>query len=186
MTTYKEIKCQRCGSTTQIFSNPAPTVDIIIEIEGRIVLIERKNPPIGWALPGGFVDYGEAIEHAAVREAKEETGLDIELICMLGCYSDPRRDARGHTISSVFVARANGEPLAGDDAATAQLFDPNNIAVKVVFDHDEILKDYTQYLNGKRTACMIQHNNFNSFDKEKLLETLDGDEELMQNGIRYH
>lgn len=166
MTTYKQVKCSKCGEINQIFSNPAPTVDIIIEVDGKIVLIERQNPPHGWAFPGGFVDYGESLEHAAIREAKEETGLDVELICLLGCYSDPKRDARGHTISSVFVAKANGAPLAGDDALKAQLFDPNNIHVKVVFDHNLMLNDYLQYRKGKRTACMLSTNEIKANDKD--------------------
>src|SRR5512143_4149268 len=104
------------------YRNPFPTVDIIIELrrpDGRpgIVMIKRKNPPPGWALPGGFVDYGESLEHAAVREAKEETTLDVELVRQLHTYSDPSRDKRFHPISTVFVASADGLPVAGDDAA---------------------------------------------------------------------
>src|SRR6187399_3003309 len=99
--------------------NPLLTVDIIIEIDGKIVLIERKNPPHGWALPGGFIDYGESAEDAAVREAKEETRLDVELIEQFHVYSDPARDPRQHTISTVFIARAEGKPEGGDDAKRA-------------------------------------------------------------------
>ncbi|MGD8353380.1 MAG: NUDIX hydrolase [Pseudomonadota bacterium] len=122
--------------------NPFPTVDIIIEVEGGIVLIERKNPPHGWAIPGGFVDYGETVEDAAVREAKEETGLDVTLNRLLGVYSDPARDPRSHTISTVFVAAAAGKPVADDDAADAGVFNENTLPGNIAFDHREILADY--------------------------------------------
>lgn len=131
---------------------PFVTVDIIIEVEDRgIVLIERKNPPHGWALPGGFVDYGESLEKAAVREAKEETSLDVQLIEQLLTYSDPGRDPRHHTISTVFIAKASGEPKGADDARRAQIFDEQNLPSPIVFDHARILKDYFHYKKtGKR------------------------------------
>ena len=122
--------------------NPFPTVDIIIEVQGGIVLIERKNPPHGWAIPGGFVDYGEKVEDAAVREAKEETSLDVKLTRLLGVYSDPSRDPRSHTISTVYVATAAGLPVAADDAAYAGVFTENTLPENIVFDHREILGDY--------------------------------------------
>ena len=122
--------------------NPFPTVDIIIEVEGGIVLIERKNPPHGWAIPGGFVDYGETVEAAAVREAKEETGLVVQLTGLLGVYSDPSRDPRSHTISTVFVASAIGRPVADDDAADAGVFMEDTLPGDIAFDHREILRDY--------------------------------------------
>ena len=122
--------------------NPFPTVDIIIEVEGGIVLIERKNPPYGWAIPGGFVDYGETVEAAAVREAKEETGLVVRLTGLLGVYSDPSRDPRSHTISTVFVASAAGRPVADDDAADAGVFTEDTLPGDIAFDHREILEDY--------------------------------------------
>jgi ADP-ribose pyrophosphatase YjhB (NUDIX family) len=122
--------------------NPVPTVDIIIECKGRIVMIKRKNPPEGWALPGGFVDYGETLESAAVREAKEETGLEIALLRQFHTYSDPHRDPRQHTISTVYIAQASGEPLGGDDAEEAQLFSSERLPEPIVFDHKEILDDY--------------------------------------------
>lgn len=122
--------------------NPFPTVDIIIEVEGGIVLIERKNPPHGWAIPGGFVDYGETVEAAAVREAKEETGLDVELTALLGVYSDPSRDPRHHTISTVFVASATGQPVADDDAADAGVFTEDSLPADIAFDHRKILEHY--------------------------------------------
>jgi 8-oxo-dGTP diphosphatase len=125
---------------------PALTVDIIIELRDRpdvpIVLIRRKNPPHGWALPGGFVDVGEAVEHAAVREAEEETALRVTLKLLLGCYSDPARDPRGHTASVVYVAEAEGEPRAQDDAAGVAIFSPEALPAPLVFDHARILRDY--------------------------------------------
>ena len=125
---------------------PLVTVDIIIEVEDRgIVLIERKNPPHGWALPGGFVDYGENLERAAVREAKEETLLEVELIEQFYTYSDPRRDPRHHTVATVFIARASGDPRGADDAKRAELFTENNLPSQIVFDHAQILRDYFNY-----------------------------------------
>lgn len=127
--------------------NPIPTADIIIEItrqDGRegIILIERKNPPFGWALPGGFVDYGETLEQAAVREAKEETSLDISLKSQLHTYSDPGRDPRKHTISTVFIAAAKGKPIAQDDAQKIGIFTEEEITFSLAFDHSQILNDY--------------------------------------------
>lgn len=131
------------------YRNPTPTVDIIIELidkPGRpIVLIERLNPPYGWAIPGGFVDYGESVETAAIREAKEETSLDVQLVEQFYVYSDPKRDSRQHTISVVFIATAQGEPQAADDAKNLSLFEINQIPTSLCFDHDRILQDYSQY-----------------------------------------
>jgi 8-oxo-dGTP diphosphatase len=127
---------------TEKFRNPLPTVDIIIEVGGRIVLIERKNPPHGWALPGGFVDYGESLENAAIREAKEETSLEVALVEQFHSYSDPRRDSRHHTVSTVFIGTAQGEPQAADDAKEARLFNENHLPDVIVFDHRQILRDY--------------------------------------------
>ncbi len=128
------------------YRNPTPTVDIIIELADRphrpIILIERLNPPLGWAIPGGFVDYGESVETAAVREAQEEIGLQVELIEQFQVYSDPNRDPRQHTISIVFLATATGEPQAGDDAKNLGLFESWRIPTNLCFDHDKILKDY--------------------------------------------
>jgi len=127
------------------YRNPTPTVDIIIEVPGgKIVLIRRKNPPPGWALPGGFVDVGETLAAAARREAKEETDLDVELLELFHCYSDPRRDPRQHTISTVFLARAGGTPRAGDDAAGLGLYHPGELP-ELAFDHATILADYRAY-----------------------------------------
>jgi 8-oxo-dGTP diphosphatase len=125
---------------------PLTTVDTIIEIStGGIVLIERKNPPQGWALPGGFVDYGEALEVAAVREAKEETCLDVTLVEQFHTYSDPQRDPRHHTVSTVYVAIADGAPQGADDAIDAKVFLEDELPSPVVFDHSKILADYFWY-----------------------------------------
>jgi 8-oxo-dGTP diphosphatase len=134
--------------------NPAPTVDIIIEVEREdgppgIVLIERKNPPYGWALPGGFVEYGESLEDAAIREAREETSFQIELLSQLHTYSDPDRDPRGHTISTVYVARGRGSPKAQDDAKAIGIFTPEEIRFSLAFDHQKILADYFNWRKGK-------------------------------------
>jgi 8-oxo-dGTP diphosphatase len=127
-------------------SNPAPTVDVVISLPGdRVVLVRRRNPPRGWALPGGFVDQGEPLAVAAAREAREETGLEVELVEQFHAYSDPRRDPRRHTISTVFLARAAGEPRGGDDAAEARAF-PWTALPELVFDHAEILADARRYL----------------------------------------
>lgn len=150
------LTCPRCGGVVERYRNPFPTVDIIIEVDKRgngtdapngapgIVLIKRKNPPFGWALPGGFVDYGESLESAAVREAEEETSLRVNLRCQLGAYSDPGRDPRFHTISVVFVAGAVGEPKAADDAADVRVFDREDLPARMAFDHGRILQDYVR------------------------------------------
>jgi 8-oxo-dGTP diphosphatase len=124
---------------------PPVTVDIIIEMTDRddrpVVIIQRDAEPKGWALPGGFVNMGETVEAAAVREAREETGLDVELTELLGVYSEPGRDPRGHTISIVYIAQARGKPKGGDDAAVARLCDPHK-PPKLLFDHPKMLSDY--------------------------------------------
>lgn len=126
--------------------NPVPTVDIIIEFEKNgIILIERVNPPYGWALPGGYVDYGESLEAAAIREAKEETSLDIELIGQFHTYSDPKRDKRQHNISTVFIAKAGGVPKAASDARKIGVFSHHDLPKPLVFDHDRILQDYFSF-----------------------------------------
>ena len=122
--------------------SPKLTVDIIINIEGRIILIKRKNPPYGWALPGGFVDYGETVENAAIREAKEETSLDLKNLKQFHVYSEPNRDPRGHTISVVFTADGIGKPKAADDAKEIGLFSQNDLSKEIAFDHKKILGDY--------------------------------------------
>ncbi len=150
--------------TSTQYRNPAPTVDIIIELIDRphrpIILIERENPPLGWAIPGGFVDYGESVETAAVREAKEEISLQVELIEQFQVYSDPSRDARKHTISIVFLATATGVPKAADDAKTLGIFHPWEVPSNLCFDHNKILQDYWNYrhygIRPKLSADVIQ------------------------------
>jgi ADP-ribose pyrophosphatase YjhB (NUDIX family) len=122
--------------------HPLPTVDIIIEIEDKIVIIERKNPPYGWALPGGFVDYGESVETAATREAKEETSLDLVDLEQFRVFSAPDRDPRGHTITTVFIARGKGRLQAADDARSVELVDPRHMTRPMAFDHGEIIEAY--------------------------------------------
>lgn len=130
--------------------NPYPTVDCVILLpDERIVLVERRNPPHGWALPGGFVDAGESLERAAVREAKEETGLDVRLEEQFFTYSDPGRDPRMHTISTVYLARAEGEPRGGDDAKDARAFSWDALP-PLAFDHGRILEDVRRYLTTGR------------------------------------
>jgi ADP-ribose pyrophosphatase YjhB (NUDIX family) len=160
-----ELLCPHCGKVVEKYRNPIPAVDIIIEwipaasgnviqtvnLKERkhpqrgndgIILIKRKNPPLGWALPGGFVDYGESLEAAAVREAEEETSLNVNLQYQLGAYSDPSRDPRFHTISVVFVARATGAPKAADDAVDFGIFSADSLPADLAFDHGKILQDY--------------------------------------------
>lgn len=143
--TFNSLTCPTCGSVVKQYRNPLPTVDIIIEINDGILLIERKNPPSGWALPGGFVDYGESLEDAAIREAREETSLEIIDLKLLGCYSDPNRDSRMHTISTVYVATGLGNPCAADDAMNLAFFKLGSFPEKLCFDHDRILSDYTAW-----------------------------------------
>jgi len=128
-------------------------VDVIIEVPGGVVLVERRFPPPGWALPGGFVEYGEPVEAAARREAQEETGLDVTLTDLLWVYSDPRRDPRVHTVSVVFVGRAAGTPVGGDDAAAARVFALDGLPSPLAFDHARILSDYVAFKReGRRPA----------------------------------
>jgi 8-oxo-dGTP diphosphatase len=133
---------------TTMYRNPLPTVDIIIELPEGVVLIERRNPPVGWALPGGFVDYGESLEHAAVREAKEETGLHVKLQRQFYTYSDPARDPRHHTLSTVFIATAEGHPEGGSDARVAVVCSPPWPS-PLVFDHQAILSDYLRFVQTR-------------------------------------
>lgn len=133
--------------------SPFPTVDVIVELSGGIVLIQRKNPPFGWAIPGGFIDAGESAEAAAVREIEEETGLGVILLDLLGVYSSPGRDPRFHTISVVFVGEGSGTITPGDDAKEAALFQRENLPESLAFDHEKILEDYYRYKEtGARPA----------------------------------
>lgn len=142
--------CPQCGYRFEEYVNPLPTVDVIIELgtgeePTPIVLIERRNEPQGWALPGGFVDYGETVEEAAIREAREETSLEVRLTALLGVYSQPDRDPRQHTISTVFVAESDGEPKAADDARRVVVVDPRQPPQPLAFDHARILQDYVSW-----------------------------------------
>ncbi len=153
----RSIDCPRCGEAVALYRNPAPTVDIVISCrpggrEKGVVLIRRRYPPLGWALPGGFIDYGESAEEAARREAKEETGLDVHLQGRIGVYSRPDRDPRKHTMSVVFAAVAYGVPRAGDDAAEAKLFTKREIPADLCFDHRQILTDYFAWLDKTKPA----------------------------------
>lgn len=147
----KTIQCPKCQNEIEIYRNPIPTVDIIIEIESKgIILIKRRNPPYGWALPGGFVDYGESLEEAALREAKEETNLEVHLLKQFHTYSDPNRDPRHHSISTVYIAKAKGIPKAQDDAIELGIFHESNLPEEIAFDHRLILNDY--FHEKKRTV----------------------------------
>jgi ADP-ribose pyrophosphatase YjhB (NUDIX family) len=139
----RTIQFSKCGNEIGVYKNPIPTVDIIIEIESKgIILIKRKNSPFGWAIPGGFVDYGESLEEAAIREAKEETNLDVKLIRQFHTYSDPKRDPRHHSISTVYIAKGKGKPKAKDDALEIGIFNESNLPDEIAFDHRSILSDY--------------------------------------------
>lgn len=146
--TKTETKTEHASGGPPQYKNPAPTVDILIELEdrpGELVFIERAHEPVGLALPGGFVDEGEWVADAAVREAKEETGLDVELLELFHVYSDPARDKRRHTVSIVFIGRARGVPVGGDDAAGAIVCRPDALPKPLVFDHPRIVEDYLAY-----------------------------------------
>ena len=145
MAQTKYVKCPKCGAKIREYKNPLLTVDIIIELPGdRIVLVERKNPPFGWALPGGFVDYGESLEDAATREAREETSLEVFNLKQFRAYSDPDRDPRHHTVTVVFTAKGQGEPKAGDDARNVSVFNMGHLPQNMAFDHGKILDDYVK------------------------------------------
>ena len=139
----RTIQCPKCQTEIEIYKTPLTAVDIIIENDSKgIILIKRKNPPFGWAIPGGFVEYGESLEEASVREAKEETNLEVRLIKQFHTYSDPNRDKRFHCISTVYIAKAKGTPEAKDDAAEIGIFNESNLPQDLAFDHRIILGDY--------------------------------------------
>ncbi len=151
--------CQNCGTQVRKHAQPAPTADVIIyDNKEGIVLIERLNTPLGYALPGGFIDINETVERAAIREMKEETNLDVELVGILGVYSKPDRDPRFHTMSVTFVAKAKDmkKLKAGDDAKKANLYPLEKLPKKLCFDHGKMIEDFMLYLNKKRTLCPIQ------------------------------
>ncbi|TAL16820.1 NUDIX hydrolase [bacterium] len=142
---------RHCPAPEKKYVNPLPAVDIVIFSGGGIVLVKRKNPPYGWALPGGFVESGETLEAAAAREAFEETGLKVTLKEQFHTYSDPERDPRRHTISTVFLAEAKGTPAGADDALEARVFPWSELPAPLCFDHGKILGDVKRYLeSGKR------------------------------------
>jgi ADP-ribose pyrophosphatase YjhB (NUDIX family) len=136
-----EINCPHCGGVIETFRNPFPTADILFHRPGEVLLIRRKNPPFGWALPGGFIDYGESAEHAAAREAKEETGLEVRNLRQFRVYSEAGRDPRFHTLTVVFIAEPIGEIHAGDDAAQAEWFGLDGLPPDMAFDHAKIIAD---------------------------------------------
>ena len=137
--------------SAKTYKNPAIASDTIIELsDGGIVLIERKNEPFGWAIPGGFIDYGESAEEAAIREAKEETGLDVTLVEQFKTYSSPGRDPRGHTITIIFIVTGSGTPVAADDAKNAGVFHETNLPANLAFDHPQVLGEYFEYKRSGR------------------------------------
>ena len=152
MSSYNELQCPKCGAAVKVYTNPFPTVDAVIYEPARgIVLIERKFEPFGWALPGGFVDYGETVEQAVVREAMEETGLKVEVQNLVGVYSDHERDPRFHTITTVFQVTADDySTLAGgDDAKDARFFPLNELPTDISFGHRDIIEDFINKFAGK-------------------------------------
>lgn len=137
------VRCPSCGEPLSRLPYPPSTVDAIIEFPGnRIVLVKRRFEPMGWALPGGFLDEGETLEEACRREVREETGLAIDELRQMHTYSDPQRDPRHHTVTTVFVARASGTLVAGDDAAEAAFFSLEALPRPLCFDHDLVIRDY--------------------------------------------
>lgn len=143
--------CPNCGHAVEAYRNPAPTTDVVIIRGNQVLLIRRANPPEGWALPGGFIDYGESAEAAAVREAREEIGLDVKLIRLVGVYSDPSRDPRFHTLSVVFLAEASGQPRPGDDAAEVGWFPLDHLPARLAFDHKAIVTDAVKLIDYRKS-----------------------------------
>jgi ADP-ribose pyrophosphatase YjhB (NUDIX family) len=155
MTVKVGLICPKCSAKIQKYRNPLPTVDIIIQTEKGIVLIKRKTPPYGWALPGGFIDYDESAEDAAKREAKEETSLDVTELKLFNVYSDPERDPRHHTISVVFTAKAIGDKAAPqDDAIELGFFEQGNLPSPLAFDHAKILADFFGFLDKEASNAL--------------------------------
>ena len=155
----KEVVCPHCGKPYSCYRNPTPTADVIIyDPNLGVVIIRRSNIPLGFALPGGFIDEGETAEAAAKREMLEETGLEVELIGLLGVYSAPDRDPRQHTLTSVFVGLAKdvSQLNAGDDAADAAFYKLDALPSPLVFDHAKVLADFKEWVLGARTLAKIQ------------------------------
>ncbi|MFH0883810.1 MAG: NUDIX hydrolase [bacterium] len=140
--------CPHCGKEITRYRNPFPTVDVIVRYKGGVVLIERKNPPFGWAIPGGFMEYGESAEDGAARELNEETGLDLRDLTLFTVRSKPGRDPRFHTVTVVFTAEGIGELKAGDDASNARIFSLDSLPDPIAFDHREVLELYRQSLQA--------------------------------------
>lgn len=138
--------CPICGHETEEYRNPKVAVDVIVNIGGKILLVRRRNPPYGWALPGGYIEYGESAEDTAVREIREETGIGLVHLAQFHTYSDPERDPRSHGITVVFTASSADTPVAGDDAAEIGLFDERTLPSPLAFDHGRILADYLRSL----------------------------------------
>lgn len=156
----KIIPCPHCEGDIVSFANPSPTVDVVIYHPQRgIVLIERKNAPLGYALPGGFVDTGECVEAAALREMREETSLPVTLMGLLGVYSDPDRDPRQHTLGVVFVGSTDQPDAlcAGDDAASAAFYPLDALPAQLAFDHSKIIAHFLEYMQGKRQLAPVQY-----------------------------
>ena len=143
-----EQTCSTCGAVVATYRNPFPTVDVVVVRDGQVLLIERKNPPPGWAIPGGFVDYGESAEQAAARELAEETGLHALSLRLLGVYSQPGRDPRFHTLSVIYVGDAAGTVRAGDDAARACWFGRDALPAQIAFDHREIIEAAFRFVDS--------------------------------------
>jgi len=142
----ERITCPHCGAMLEEWKQPKLTVDMLVEDgNGRVLLIRRRNPPHGWALPGGFVDYGETLEKAAVREIREETGIEATITAQFHTYSDPARDPRHHTVTTVFLGQGRGEPQAGDDAVEARYFFLDELPAPLAFDHEAVLGDFRDY-----------------------------------------
>lgn len=156
----KQVTCPHCGKTFPMYANPTPTTDVIIyDSKKGIVIIERKNEPHGFALPGGFIDAGETVEQAAMREMREETNLDVKLEGLLGVYSKPDRDPRQHTMSVVFVGKAQDPDKlhAGDDAGQAAYYPLDKLPSPFAFDHEKIIADFKEYLAGKRNLAAVEN-----------------------------
>ena len=155
----RKVKCPHCGGIIEEWANPSPTVDVLIyDPDKGIVIVSRKNEPHGFALPGGFIDEGESAEHAAIREMKEETSLDVRLKGLLGVYSNPKRDPRKPTVGVVYVGEAvdPSKLKAGDDAGQAAFHKLSELPSPIVFDHAKIIADFKDYLEGKRPLAPLE------------------------------